>query len=88
MMMEALKAYSKALGEVLRTFDPNKMRQFIDENRDLYQKGMADAMLSQDDTFIRGMMAKMVMNRTDMSLNDRNKAKAILNEMGWDESIL
>lgn len=88
MMYEALKAYTKALGEVLRTFDPSEMRQFIDENRDLYQKGMADAMLSQDDTFIRGMMAKMVMNRTDMSLNDRNKAKAILNEMGWSESIL
>jgi len=88
MMMEALKAYSKALGEVLRTFDPSAMRKFANENRGIYAKGVADAIISMDDTFIRGMMAKLIMNRDDMSLNDRNKAKAILNELGWDESIL
>ena len=87
-MMEALKAYSKALGAVLRTFDPNEMRQFANKNRGIYAKGVADAIISMDDTFIRGMMAKLIMNRDDMSLNDRNKAKAILNELGWDENIL
>lgn len=80
--------YAKQLGAVLRTFDTDLMRKFIQDNRDLYGKGVADAILSNDDYFIRGMMAKMVLGRVDMSLNDRNKAKAVLDEMGWDESIL
>lgn len=80
--------YARQLGSVLRTFDTDLMRKFIQDNRDLYGKGVAEAILSNDDSFIKGMMAKMIMNRNDMSLNDRNKAKAVLNEMGWDESIL
>ena len=80
--------YVRELGIVLRTFDPTKMRQFIEDHRYLYGKGYPELFLQNDDYFIRGMMAKMVMNRTDMSQNDRNKARAILYEMNWDESIL
>lgn len=83
-----MNEYSIELGKVLRTFNPTEMRKFIEDHRYLYGKGYPELFLENDDYFIRGMMAKMVMNRNDMSLNDRNKAKAILNEMNWSESIL
>lgn len=86
--MNEAKAYSKELGDILRTFDPELMREFIKRNRHLYPQGIADALLSNDDWFIRGMMAKMVINRTDMSFNDQKKARVILNKMNWGESIL
>lgn len=87
-MSEQVSEYVKELGIVLRTFDPKQMRKFIEDHRYLYGKGYPELFLQNDDYFIRGMMAKMVMNRTDMSQNDRNKARAILYEMDWSESIL
>lgn len=86
--VDEVREYVKELGRVLRTFDPSEMRKFIEEHRYLYGKGYPELFLQNDDYFIRGMMAKMVMNRKDMSFNDRNKARAILQEMDWSESIL
>lgn len=79
--------YVKDLGKVLRSFDTGRMRGFIQKHKDMYSKEAVFCFENNDDQWLLGVMAKMVMNRTDMSATDRNIAMAILDAMGWDYEI-
>lgn len=78
--------YAVDLGNALRTFEPEKLREHIRKYKSILPE--ADELLKMDDRFTLGMIAKMVMNRTDMTNEDRKRAKAILDEMGWSEEII
>ena len=85
--MNRMNEYAKSLGDVLRTFDTDRMRAFIHTHAGVYPPEYVKSFETKDDEFVSGMMAKMVMNRVDMSDEDRQKAKEILKKMGWDEKI-
>ena len=79
--------YAKELGKVLRSFDPKRMRKFIKKHRRLYSPMFVNLADIQDDQWVLGLMSKMIMNRTDMSDEDRKKAMAILDQNRWDYEI-
>ena len=82
-----MSEYAKELGKVLKSFDPKRMRKFFKKHRQLYNPMFVKFMDDNDDQWVLGVMAKMVMSRTDMSDNDRKKAMAILDQKGWDYEI-
>lgn len=82
-----MSEYAKELGKVLKSFDPKRMRKFFKKHRRLYNPMLVNFMDDYDDQWVLGVMAKMVMSRTDMSDNDRKKAMAILDQKGWDYEI-
>lgn len=81
--------YANELGDVLRTFDTDKLIKFIEENKEHYRPQMYQIFLMNKDNkqFLLGCMAKMIMNRTDMDAGTRKRAKAILKELNWDTKI-
>lgn len=82
-----MSEYAKELGKVLKSFDPKRMRKFFKKHRRLYNPMLVKFMDDNDDQWVLGVMAKMVMSRTDMSDKDRKKAMAILDQKGWDYEI-
>lgn len=82
-----MSEYAKELGKVLKSFDPKRMRKFFKKHRQLYNPMFAKFMDDYDDQWVLGVMAKMVLARTDMSDKDRKKAMAILDQKGWDYEI-
>lgn len=79
-----MNEYARELGKVLRSFDTGRMRKFVQKHKDMYSKEAMSCFENNNDSWLLGAMAKMVMNRTDMSATDRNIAMAILDAMGWD----
>lgn len=80
----AVDQYAKELGNVLRTFNPEKMRKFS-EKRD---PGLLERYPSlANDRYMRGCMAKMILTRTDMNYKTKAKARKILDDLGWDYRI-
>lgn len=82
-----MNEYARKLGEVLKTFNPQRMRKFINANRKLYYKTALGFFDNYDDQWLLGTMAKMIMNRNDMSEEYKSRAREILDEMGWDYEI-
>ncbi len=79
--------YSRELGDVLRTFDVSKFRQFVLDHLDLYLPSLVTIDRLTDDKFVKGCMAKMILARTDMPVELMCKAKKVLDEMRWDYEI-
>lgn len=83
-----MNEYAKELGEVLQTFDIKLFRQFILDHIELYSTNVGNSLLLMcDDRFAKGMMAKMILARTDMPIRLKQQAKQILNDMEWDYGI-
>ena len=80
-----MNEYATELGEVLKTFNVTKMRLFILDHIEMYRK--FDLNLLTDDRFVKGMMAKMILARTDMPEDLKSKARNVLDRMGWDYEI-
>ena len=81
-----MNEYATELGEVLKTFNVTKMRLFILDHIDMYRK--VDFINLTDDRFVKGMMAKMILARTDMPEDLKAKARNVLDRMGWDYEII
>ncbi|MBR0456509.1 MAG: hypothetical protein IJJ01_07540 [Firmicutes bacterium] len=81
-----MNEYAKELGEVLKTFDVQKLRHFILEHWDMYRHLTAPELIN-DDSWLKGCMAKMILARIDMPDDLREKAKEVLDELGWDYEI-
>ena len=79
-----MNEYAAKLGDVLRTFDPNQMRAFIEEHRSMYRV-IPD--LIKNDEFVLGTMAKLICSRTDMDEATIARAYDILDDLGWDDEI-
>lgn len=80
--MSEMSEYVKELGEVLKTFDVEKMREFINEHGEIYHH--INYNLIFNDKWVKGCMAKMIIARTDMTEELKDEAKKVLDEMGWD----
>lgn len=82
--------YAKELGDVLRTFNTDEYIRFINKNRELYEPYVYAIFIRNKDNkrWLLGTMAKMIMNRTDMSEETRDRAKKILADMNWSEEII
>ena len=81
-----MNEYAKELGEVLKTFDTAKLREFILEHWDMYRI-LTSPELIANDKWLKGAMAKMILARTDMPEDLKEEAKKVLDEMGWDYEI-
>ena len=82
--------YAIDLGNVLRTFNTDEFIRFIKKNRERYEPN-AYAIFMQNKSnkkWLLGTMAKMVMQRTDMNEETRDRAKKILADLDWSEEII
>lgn len=77
------KNYAIDLGNVLRTFNTDKFIRFINRNRKLYEPNVYLKFMRNKDNkrWLLEKMAKMVMSRTDMNEETRDKAKKILADL-------
>lgn len=81
-----MNEYATELGEVLKTFNVTKMRLFILDHWDEYRLLTAPDLII-DDGWLEGCMAKMILARTDMPDELKERAKHVLDLMGWDYEI-
>ena len=77
--------YTKELGEVLRTFDVEKLREFVDKHSDIITK--PDRSFYENDGYMKGTMAKMIIARTDMPEELKEEAMMVLDVLGWDYGL-
>lgn len=83
-----INKYVRELGKVLRTFDPSEYRRFLERwSGTMLDPSIVRIFQKKEDWFVLGCMAKMVMERTDMLEESRAKARAILDELGWDYHV-
>ena len=76
--------YVKELGEVLRTFDVEKLREFVDKHSILITK--PERILYENDGYMKGAMAKMIIARTDMPEELKEEAMMVL-DLGEENEI-
>jgi len=74
--------YVKELGDVLRTFDVAELRKFIDKHYCILDKSF-----NENDAYMKGMMAKMIIARTDMPKELKEEAMMVLDVLGWDYGL-
>ena len=84
---EKMREYATQLRKVLITFDTDRMRDFVEEHRGLYSATALYFFEHNDDDWLLGTMAKMVIARTDTSEEHKARAREILDGMGWDYEI-
>ena len=77
--------YAKELGEVLRTFDVEKFREFVDKRSIFITE--PDISFYKNDGYMKGMMAKMIIARTDMPKELKEEAMMVLDVLGWDYGL-
>ncbi len=80
-----VKRYYVELLKVLKTFDAERMREFVRKHKDIYPSG--DEMCHLDDLSIQGIMSKMILHFNDISAKDIQKATTILDKLGWSATI-
>lgn len=85
--LNEMREYAAQLKKVLITFDTDRMRGFFKEHRDLYSATTLHLLEHNDDQWLLGTMAKMVIARTDISEEHKAKAREILDRMGWSYDI-
>lgn len=78
--------YAKELGEVLKTFNAEKFRQFVKEKDPM--RYYSNLNILEVDQYALGTMAKMILARTDMPEDLIEKSKAILDELEWTYGIV
>lgn len=84
---EKMMEYAAQLRKVLITFDTDRMRDFVEEHRDLYSATALYFLEHNDDDWLLGTMAKMVIVRTDIDEENKARAREILDGMGWGYDI-
>lgn len=77
--------YAKELGEVLRTFDVEKLREFIEKYSNIITKPHRS--FYENDGYMKGMMAKMIIARMDMPDELKEEAMTVLDVLGWDYGL-
>ena len=77
--------YVKELGEVLETCNTKKLIKFIEkwEKQGAINIGSTEAIRKKEIKYQQGIMAKMIMGRTDLSQNAYDWAKRVLDKLGW-----
>lgn len=75
--------YVRDLGEVLKTFDPCEFRTFFQKYRNWIPD--ADFLMVQSDDFLTGLLCKMILARNDMTPAERQKARAELDDLNWND---
>lgn len=85
LVREKAKGYEKELGKVVRSFDVDRFKGFIEKHKGYFNSYYFT--IGKDDEWFLGCMAKIVMNRNDMSVKDKEKAKEILDKLGWDYEV-
>ena len=78
-------AYTKELGNAIRDFDLTKFKQFMLRHATCEQ--IAGGFFGHTDKWYEGLMAKMVLVRTDMPVETICKAKKVLDELNWRYGI-
>lgn len=77
--------YTKELGDSIKDFDVHKFKMFL--ARQLTYENLERGLYSHTDEWYEGLMAKMILARTDMPDDTRKRAKEALDKLGWDYSI-
>lgn len=77
--------YTTELGNALKDFDLDKFKRFL--ARHVTYEYLKRGLYSHTDNWYKGLMAKMILVRTDMPEATRKKAKQTLDKLGWDYSI-
>lgn len=77
--------YAKELGNALKDFDLHKFKMFL--VRHVTYDRLERGLYSHTDDWYEGLMAKLVLTRTDMPEDTRKRAKEVLDRLGWRYSI-
>ena len=85
--MNDIERYEYEFGKVLRTFDVERFKRFIEKNKTLYDPYMYLMAKDKPNWWFEGVMAKSILNRHDMGIKEQMRAKAILDALGWDYNI-
>lgn len=84
-MEKYTEEYIEELGKVLRTFDVEKLREFVDKRSDIITK--PGRSFYENDAYMKGAMAKMIVARTDMPKELKEEAMMVLDVLGWDYDL-
>lgn len=79
--MDSLKKYANELGEILKTFDVDKLNDFIERNKNFYGKDFYDRWTTASLKAKEMTLCKMILARTDLSSELKLKAEERLLEL-------
>lgn len=77
--------YTTELGNALKDFDLDKFKRFL--ARHVTYEYLKRGLYSHTDSWYKGLMAKMILVRTDMPVETICKAKKVLDELNWRYGI-
>ena len=80
-----MSLYEKELGKAVEDFDLDNFKRFLLKHATCEQ--IARGLFGHSDEWYRGLMAKIILARTDMSDYAKKKAKEHLDKLGWSYNI-
>lgn len=80
-----MNIYAKELGEAVKDFDLHNFKRFLLKHVTWEQ--IAGGLFDHSDEWYKGLMAKIILARTDMPGYAKKKAKEHLDKLGWSYNI-
>lgn len=86
---EMIKDYVRTLNKVLKSRDVERFKRFINANLYLQSEEIREIYRQHenDDEWLKGSMAKMILNSRKMDLETRRWAFEQLHKLGWDKEV-